>query len=145
MKKQCPHCGGELECYRNPFPTVDIIIEIPRRGIVLIKRKNKPFGWAIPGGFVDYGETLEEAAVREAVEETGLKVELVRQWHTYSDPKRDPRHHTITTVFIARADGEPAAADDAQEAGIFRAENLPEPMAFDHRDILQDYFGQSAP
>jgi ADP-ribose pyrophosphatase YjhB (NUDIX family) len=145
MKKQCPHCGGELECYRNPFPTVDIIIEIPRRGIVLIKRKNKPFGWAIPGGFVDYGETLEEAAVREAFEETGLKVELVRQWHTYSDPKRDPRHHTITTVFIARADGEPAAADDAQEAGIFRAENLPEPMAFDHRDILQDYFGQSAP
>ncbi|HPJ97072.1 MAG TPA: NUDIX hydrolase [Syntrophales bacterium] len=145
MKKQCPHCGGELECYRNPFPTVDIIIEIPSRGIVLIKRKNKPFGWAIPGGFVDYGETLEEAAVREASEETGLEVELLRQWHTYSDPKRDPRHHTITTVFIARADGEPVAADDAQEAAIFRADNLPEPLVFDHLDILQDYFSQSAP
>jgi len=145
MKKQCPHCGGELTCYRNPFPTVDIIIEIPRRGIVLIKRKNQPLGWAIPGGFVDYGETLEEAAVREAFEETGLKVELIRQWHTYSDPKRDPRHHTITTVFIARADGEPVAADDAQDAGIFRADNLPEPMAFDHLDILQDYFGPSTP
>ena len=145
MKKQCPHCGGELQCYRNPFPTVDIIIEIPRRGIVLIKRKNKPLGWAIPGGFVDYGETLEAAAVREAFEETGLKVELVRQWHTYSDPKRDPRHHTITTVFIARAVGEPVAADDALEAAIFRADNLPEPMAFDHLAILQDYFGQSSP
>lgn len=145
MKKKCPHCGGKLECYRNPFPTVDIIIEITGRGIVLIKRKNKPFGWAIPGGFVDYGESLEEAAVREALEETGLRVDLVRQFHTYSDPKRDPRHHTITTVFIARATGEPIAADDAQEAGIFRADNLPESLAFDHRDILNDYFIQSAP
>lgn len=145
MKKKCPHCGGELECYRNPFPTVDIIIEIQGRGIVLINRKNAPFGWAIPGGFVDYAESLEQAAIREALEETGLKVELTRQWHTYSDPKRDPRHHTITTVFIARADGEPIAADDALEAGIFRPDNLPEPLVFDHLDILRDYFRQSTP
>jgi ADP-ribose pyrophosphatase YjhB (NUDIX family) len=145
MKKKCPHCQGELECYENPFPTVDIIIEIPGRGIVLIKRKNNPIGWAIPGGFVDYGESLEEAAIREAQEETSLKVELIRQMHTYSDPERDPRHHTITTVFIARAQEEPVAADDAQEAGIFTEDNLPEPLVFDHREILRDYFKQSFP
>ncbi|MDP2268479.1 MAG: NUDIX hydrolase, partial [Deltaproteobacteria bacterium] len=85
------------------MPTVDIIIETGKRGIILIKRKNFPHGWALPGGFVDYGEALEEAARREAKEETGLEVELVRQLHTYSDPARDPRHHTITTVFIARS------------------------------------------
>lgn len=145
MKKKCPHCQRELECYQNPLPTVDIIIEIPGRGIVLIKRKNNPTGWAIPGGFVDYGESLEKAAIREAREETSLKVELIRQMHTYSDPGRDPRHHTITTVFIARAQGVPVAADDARNAGIFTEDNLPAPMVFDHRKILQDYFKQSAP
>jgi ADP-ribose pyrophosphatase YjhB (NUDIX family) len=145
MKKKCPHCHRELECYRNPFPTVDIIIEIQGRGIVLIKRKNTPLGWAIPGGFVDYGESLEKAAVREALEETSLKVELTRQLHTYSDPQRDPRHHTITTVFIARAQGQPVAADDAQEAGIFNEDNLPEPLVFDHQEILHDYFNRLNP
>lgn len=145
MKKICPHCQKELECYRNPYPTVDIIIEISGRGIVLIKRKNNPIGWAIPGGFVDYGESLEKAAIREAQEETSLKVELIRQMHTYSDPERDPRHHTITTVFVARGKGEPLAADDAREAGIFTEDNLPEPLVFDHREILRDYFKQSFP
>jgi ADP-ribose pyrophosphatase YjhB (NUDIX family) len=145
MKKKCPHCHMEMECYRNPFPTVDIIIEIPGRGIVLIKRKNNPIGWAIPGGFVDYGESLEKAAIREAKEETSLNVGLIRQMHTYSDPARDPRHHTVTTVFIARAQGEPVAADDAREAGIFTKDNLPEPLVFDHREILRDYFQQSFP
>jgi len=140
MKKKCPHCGEDLDWYKNPFPTVDIIIEIEGRGVVLIKRKNDPIGWAIPGGFVDYGESLEEAAVREASEETGLQVELRRQMHTYSDPHRDPRHHTITTVFIATATGEPIAADDALEAGIFTEKTLPEPIVFDHRNILEDYF-----
>jgi 8-oxo-dGTP diphosphatase len=123
---------------------VDVIIEIGKRGIVLIKRKNLPHGWALPGGFVDYGETLEEAARREAKEETGLEVELVRQLHTYSDPARDSRHHTITTVFIARSAGAPAAApaaaDDAEEIGIFTKENLPQPLMFDHAKILADYF-----
>ncbi len=124
---------------RNPIPTVDIIIEY-NIGIVLIKRKNPPEGWAMPGGFVDYGESLETAAVREAKEETGLDVELLRQFHTYSDPKRDPRHHTITTVFIAKAKGKAIAGDDAKEIGIFTKDTLPEQIAFDHRDILKDYF-----
>jgi ADP-ribose pyrophosphatase YjhB (NUDIX family) len=124
---------------RNPIPTVDIIIEY-NRGIVLIKRKNPPEGWAMPGGFVAYGESLETAAVREAKEETGLDVELLRQFHTYSDPKRDPRHHTITTVFIAKAKGKAIAGDDAKEIGIFTKDTLPEQIAFDHRDILKDYF-----
>lgn len=125
--------------YRNPLLTVDIIIEC-HEGIVLIERKNPPPGWALPGGFVDYGETLETAAVREALEETSLKVRLQEQMHTYSDPNRDPRHHTVSTVFIATARGEPLAADDARNAGIFTADNLPRDIAFDHRRILNDYF-----
>ena len=123
---------------KNPLLTVDLIIEL-NEGIVLIKRKNPPEGWALPGGFVDYGETIESAALREAKEETGLDVELVRQFHSYSDPKRDPRHHTVTTVFVAKAQGNAVAGDDAKEAEIFRRDNLPEQIAFDHRDILNDY------
>jgi ADP-ribose pyrophosphatase YjhB (NUDIX family) len=125
---------------RNPAVTVDVIIELPGGGIVLIKRKNPPPGWALPGGFVDYGETLETAAIREAKEETSLDVTLVRQFHTYSDPARDPRGHTIATVFIARADGIPEARDDAAEIGIFACGSLPAPLAFDHGQILDDYF-----
>ncbi len=125
--------------YRNPFPTVDIIIEISG-GIVLIERVNPPHGWALPGGFVDYGESLEASAIREAKEETSLDIRLEEQFHTYSDPDRDPRHHTLTTVFIARADGIPRAADDAKNLGIFTEENLPQPIAFDHRKIISDYF-----
>ncbi|MEW6713537.1 MAG: NUDIX hydrolase [Nitrospirota bacterium] len=124
---------------RNPFLTVDALIEIDN-GIILIKRKNPPPGWAIPGGFVDYGETIEDAVIREAKEETGLDINLVRQFHTYSDPKRDPRHHTVSTIFIATASGNPVAADDALEVKIFTRENLPEEIAFDHRIILEDYF-----
>lgn len=123
---------------KTPFLTVDLIIEL-NEGIVLIKRKNPPEGWALPGGFVDYGETIESAALREAKEETGLDVELVRQFHSYSDPQRDPRHHTVTTVFVAKAKGTAVAGDDAKEAEIFRRDNLPEQIAFDHRDILNDY------
>jgi ADP-ribose pyrophosphatase YjhB (NUDIX family) len=129
--------------FRNPFPTVDIIIEIDgidKKGIVLIKRKNPPYGWAIPGGFVDYGESLEEAAVREAEEETALQVKLIRQFHTYSDPARDPRHHTISTVFIATAYGEPEGRDDAAEAAVFSNNKIPEDIAFDHKTIIEDYF-----
>lgn len=124
---------------RNPVPTVDIIIEIEDR-IVLIERKNPPYGWAIPGGFVDYGESLEEAAIREALEETSLKIKEVRQFHTYSDPKRDSRFHTITTVFVAKGEGTPKAQDDAKQIGAFREDNLPTQLAFDHRKILTDYF-----
>jgi len=140
IKKPCPHCGTKTESYLNPLPTVDIIIELEGRGILLINRKNYPFGWAIPGGFVDYGESLEDAAMREAKEETGLEVKLLRQFHTYSKPERDPRHHTISTVYIAKAYGTPLAADDAVEVGIFTEDVLPSRIAFDHREILADYF-----
>ena len=125
--------------YKNPVPTVDIIIETEGEKIVLIQRKNPPFGWALPGGFVDYGESLEEAAVREAREETSLDVSLVRQMHTYSDPNRDPRGHTLSTVFIARAQGTPRAGDDAQDLRVFDPHALPSPLAFDHARILADY------
>lgn len=131
--------------YRNPVPTVDMIIEMDSeshggsKSIVLIYRKNPPHGWALPGGFVNYGESLEEAAVREAREETSLDVTLVRQFHTYSDPSRDPRQHTITTVFIGKAGGTPVADDDAGKVGIFHIDSIPENMAFDHAAILDDY------
>ena len=158
MKDQlpCPHCGEPVFRYRNPFPTVDIIIEMegftpdgaapenatehPLTGIVLIKRKNPPHGWALPGGFVDYGETLESAAIREAREETCLDVTLSYQLGAYSDPSRDPRHHSISVVFVANAIGRPIAGDDAEEVGIFNGNALPEPLVFDHEKILRDYF-----
>lgn len=118
---------------------MDIIIEI-NNGIVLIQRKNPPHGWALPGGFVDYGETLENAARREALEETSLNVQLVEQFHAYSDPGRDPRHHTVSVVFIAKAKGMPKAADDAKEAAVFQENTLPQPIVFDHARIVSDYF-----
>lgn len=124
---------------KNPVPTVDIIIR-DRDGIILIKRKNPPEGWALPGGFVDYGETLEAAAVREAKEETGLRIKLVRQFHTYSDPERDSRQHTISTVFLAEASGKGTAGDDAVELGTFFKDSLPDKIVFDHKQILKDYF-----
>ena len=127
------------ETYQNPSPTVDILIEVEPNTVVLIRRRNPPHGWAIPGGFVDYGESLEHAAVREAKEETGLDVTLVRQFHTYSDPRRDPRKHTISTVFLASAAGEPRGDDDALEARIFPMNALPEPLVFDHASILEDW------
>ena len=136
--KQCPACGQAIPAYKNPTPTVDIII-ILGNGVVLIKRKNPPLAWALPGGFVDYGESLEQAAVREALEETGLAIKLYRQFHTYSDPDRDPRQHTVSTVFLATATGSPVAGDDADEVAIFSEEALP-PLAFDHARILADYF-----
>lgn len=134
-----------MKKYKNPSPTVDIIIEMKNDGreeggIILIKRKFPPYGWALPGGFVDYGESLEAAAVREAREETSLQIKLLYQMHTYSDPSRDPRKHTITTVYVAEASGIPKAQDDAQEIGIFTRDQIDFPLAFDHRQILEDYF-----
>lgn len=133
-----------MEVFKNPVPTVDIIIETEvsgEKGIVLIYRKNPPHGWAIPGGYVDYGESFESCAVREAFEETALKVKLLRQFHTYSDPLRDERQHNISTVFIAKAEsGEPKASSDAEKIGVFTKETLPRPIVFDHPGILEDYF-----
>ena len=134
----CPHCNLEIESHRNPTPTVDIIIEIKDQ-IVLIERKNPPYGWALPGGFVDYGESYEAAALREAKEETGLTVLRLRQFRTYSNPDRDPRSHTASTVFIGQAEGSPYAGDDASNAELFSKDKLPQ-LAFDHADILEDYF-----
>lgn len=134
----CPHCGKQAARYRNPIPTVDIIIKI-EECIVLIERRNPPHGWALPGGFVDYGESLEEAAIREAQEETGLKVENLRQFRAYSDPDRDPRQHNISMVFTAEASGKPKAGDDTQNARLFPLDNLPTPLCFDHTLILNDY------
>ncbi|MGC3997388.1 MAG: NUDIX hydrolase [Anaeromyxobacter sp.] len=123
---------------KGPSPTVDVIIQLPGDRVVLVRRKYPPPGWALPGGFVDVGETLEAAAVREAREETGLEVELTDLLYVYSDPRRDPRQHTVSTVFLGRAAGEPAGADDAAEATAFAWSALPSPIAFDHGDILAD-------
>jgi len=134
----CPECGTQIKQYRNPFPAVDIIIEL-LGGIVLIKRKNPPYGWALPGGFVDYGESLENAAVREAREETSLEVSNLRLLGCYSDPGRDHRMHTISTVYVAKGSGKPQAADDAVQLGIFQLTDLPTELCFDHAAILADY------
>jgi 8-oxo-dGTP diphosphatase len=124
--------------HRNPKPTVDVVILLPGDRVVLVERAHEPRGWALPGGFVDEGETLEAAAAREAREETGLAVVLSEQFHAYSDPRRDPRGHTITTVFLARAEGEPRGGDDAARAAAFGWSALPAPVAFDHAEILAD-------
>ncbi len=126
---------------QTPYLTVDLIIEAKGGGLVLIERKNPPIGWALPGGFVDYGESLEAAAIREAKEETSLEVELIRQFHAYSEPSRDTRQHNVTVVFIARQlEGDLRGCDDAVRADVFNRENLPLPIAFDHAQILNDYF-----
>ena len=128
--------------YRNPIPTIDIIIELidrPHRPIIFIERLNPPHGWALPGGFVDEGESLETAAVREAHEEIGLDVRLIEQFHLYSAPDRDPRQHTISMVFIATATGHPIAQDDAKSVGIFAPWEIPPQLCFDHGQIIADY------
>ena len=136
------HFTEDLE--NRPFTTVDAVIEIDG-GIVIIERKNPPFGWALPGGFVDYGESLEAAVAREAKEETNLDLYDVKQFHTYSDPDRDPRFHTIGTVFIAKGKGKPKAGDDAGALKVINPKELDEyNLAFDHKKILKDYLKSKA-
>jgi 8-oxo-dGTP diphosphatase len=129
--------------YKNPKPTVDILIELAGAPgqIVFIVRKNEPRGLALPGGFVDEGEWVADAAVREAKEETGLDVELVELFHVYSDPARDPRQHTVSTVFLARASGQPVGGDDAAECIVCAPDAVPQPLVFDHAKIIADYLG----
>jgi 8-oxo-dGTP diphosphatase len=126
----------------TPLIAADIIIELidqPNRPFVLIERAHEPFGWAIAGGFVDVGETVEHAAIREAKEETCLDVKLTALLGIYSNPLRDTRGHTVTAVYIAEATGMPMAADDAKNFGIYTLDNLPEILAFDHAQVLADY------
>lgn len=143
-KIPCPHCGGDVVMYRNPVPTVDVVIlvrdAVRGDGVVLVERRNPPPGWALPGGFVDYGETCELAAVREAKEETGLDVELTGLLGVYSDPGRDPRHHTLSVVYtgMAKDMGSLRAGDDAAQARVFALDELPG-LAFDHDTILADF------
>jgi len=137
---QCTQCGAEFQIYKNPVPTVDIIIAQPGKGVALVERRFEPLGWALPGGFVDYGETVEAAAVREALEETHLVVSLRELLGVYSDPARDKRLHTISTVFIAVTDEaeQIRGGDDAAKAAFFPLSGLPK-LAFDHAAILDDF------
>lgn len=134
----------------TPLLTVDIIIRLQDRFVVLIERRYPPYGWAFPGGFVDVGETLEQAAIREAKEETGLVVNLEALLGCYSDPSRDPRGHTVSVVYVAKAHGEPRAADDAKNITLVDPANHSIALAFDHELILNDYLrfrgsGETAP
>lgn len=131
-----------MRTLQTPHLSADIIIEMidrPERPIILIERKNPPHGWAIPGGFVDLGERLEDAAVREALEETQLNVTLQALLGIYSKPGRDPRFHTVTAVYVAHAQGEPKAADDAKNLQMITMEDIPKKLAFDHDQVLEDY------
>jgi ADP-ribose pyrophosphatase YjhB (NUDIX family) len=144
MKKgvPCPKCGHLVSVYRNPIPAADVIIRVGN-SIVLIKRRNPPHGWALPGGFIDYGEAAEHAALREAKEETGLDVERLELFGVYSAPDRDPRFHTLSIVFTGWAKGVPKAADDAADIGLFMQDTLPLPLAFDHAKILEEFFARA--
>jgi 8-oxo-dGTP diphosphatase len=137
----CPHCGRPAAKRKNPVPTVDVVIYAPGRGVLLIERAGEPLGWALPGGFVDYGESVEQAAMREAREETGLAVELIGLLGVYSSPDRDPRLHTMSTVFIAIARDPSAfrAGDDARGGAFFPVGCWPSPVVFDHLTMLGDF------
>lgn len=143
MKKSitCPRCGEKIPVYANPAPTVDVVIYDPNRGVVIIERRNEPYGYAIPGGFIDEGEQAECAAVREMREETSLDINLLGLLGVYSGPRRDPRRHTISTVFVGSPKNPDAlhAGDDAATAKFYQLNDLPEPLAFDHQRILQDF------
>ncbi len=136
----CPQCGAVVESYRNPAPTVDAIIHDPERGVVLVERGRPPCGHALPGGFIEEGESAEQAAVREAFEETGLEITLESLLGVYSDPERDPRRHTMSVVYIAHTERPESlrAGDDAAGAAFYPLDALPE-LAFDHARILEDF------
>ncbi|HOK79583.1 MAG TPA: NUDIX hydrolase [bacterium] len=125
--------------FKNPYPAADVIIS-KEKGVVLVYRKNPPQGWAIPGGFINCGESAEEAAIREAKEETGLDIDHLTLFGVFSDPDRDPRFHTISIVYTGQGKGTLKSGDDASKVAIFSKSNLPQNIAFDHRKILKQYF-----
>ncbi|MBQ4133790.1 MAG: NUDIX hydrolase [Desulfovibrionaceae bacterium] len=140
-KINCPGCGREIQVYKSPAPTVDIVLFDDKRGILLIERRFEPLGWALPGGFVDYGEQLDHCAVREMKEETNLDVTVKKLVGVYSNPIRDPRRHSITTAFWCECSelDRLQAGDDAGKARFFQLEELPEDIVFDHRIIIEDF------
>ena len=137
----CPHCTRGFKQFANPTPTTDVVIYAPDRGVVIIERVNAPFGFALPGGFIDEGEQAEVAAVREMREETGIDVELTGLLGVYSRPGRDPRQHTLSVVFVGRPlnAAQPRAGDDAKSVAFYPLGELPAPLAFDHARILRDF------
>ncbi len=126
--------------HNGPKLSVDVIIRY-KGGIVLVKRKFRPFGLALPGGYVEYGESVEQAVIREAKEETNLDLVDLQQFHTYSDPKRDTRHHTISVAFVAEGKGELIAGDDAAETLVVPLDKVPS-LCFDHSQIILDYINE---
>jgi ADP-ribose pyrophosphatase YjhB (NUDIX family) len=142
-EKRCPNCGAPVELYRNPFPTVDAVVFRDNK-VLMIERKNFPAGWALPGGFVDYGESAEGAVTRELLEETGLRAHTLKLLGVYSAPGRDPRFHTLTVVYAAEADGDPTASDDARDVNWWSVDALPGNIAFDHRQIIQEALARQA-
>lgn len=139
MRFACPSCGHAIEPPPFPPPTVDAILEVAPGRILLVRRRYEPVGWALPGGFVEPGETVEEACAREVLEETGLTITDHAQMHVYSDPARDPRGQTISTVFVAHPAGDAVAGDDAAAVGAFPLDSLPHPICFDHARIIEDF------
>lgn len=139
----CPACGAGVPI---PFPlvAVDCIVQDSRGRVLLVRRLHPPPGWALPGGFVEPDETLEQAVARELLEETGLSLTDARQLHAYSGPGRDPRHPMVSVVFTGRATGTPVASSDAADTAYFALDALPSDIAFDHRAILAD-FARSQP
>ena len=140
-KVKCPHCGGIIEEWANPSPTVDVLIYDPDKGIVIVSRKNEPHGFALPGGFIDEGESAEHAAIREMKEETSLDVRLKGLLGVYSNPKRDPRKPTVGVVYVGEAvdPSKLKAGDDAGQAAFHKLSELPSPIVFDHAKIIADF------